>query len=72
MDQMSDVSTHFHCTGAVEMDTGNPQGKATDQLAGKYQALQKGILQKRYNRDLLRWFTRVHPFPNHYRKYCYI
>ena len=40
MDQMSDVSIHFHYTGAVEMDTGNPQGKATDQLAGKYQALQ--------------------------------
>ena len=39
-------STHLHCTGAVEMDTGNPQDKATDQLAAKQQDLEQGFLQK--------------------------
>ena len=40
MDQVSGDSTYFHCTSVVEMDTGNPQGKATDQLAVKQQGLQ--------------------------------
>ena len=60
MDQMSDVSNHFHCTGAVKLDTGNPQGKETGQLAGKYQELQQGVLQKRYRGDL---FGQTYSYP---------
>ena len=41
---MSDVSTHFHCAGAVEMDTENQRGFATDQLAEKHQGLQERVL----------------------------
>ena len=39
---MSDVPTHFQCTGAVE----SQRGQATDQLAENHQGLQQGFLQK--------------------------
>ena len=62
---------HLHWTAAVEMDTGNPLSKLTDQLGANYQELERGLLQK----DTLDWlvvlqlkphsFTHIHAFSNH-------
>ena len=67
---------HLHWTAAVEMDTGNPLSKATDQLAAKHQELEQEVLEK----DTTDWlrckskphsFTHIHAFSNHYPGYCY-